>query len=129
MEAAIRELTRRTGKKRGILVAGDMLELGDSSKYYHEQIGRIAAEAKISRLYLTGECRASSTGGDVGRNGRERYFCRYENRYCKKSYRLAGTGRLFAGKRFALHRDGGNCKADGCGCARVQTRFNINPKL
>lgn len=54
MEAAIRSLTELTGKKRGVLVAGDMMELGDSARYYHERIGRIAGEADISRLYLTG---------------------------------------------------------------------------
>jgi UDP-N-acetylmuramoyl-tripeptide--D-alanyl-D-alanine ligase len=63
MEAAIRELTRLSGKKRGILVAGDMLELGDSAAYYHEQIGKIAAGANISRLYLTGEYAAQVAQG------------------------------------------------------------------
>ena len=54
MSAAIHALAGFTGKKRGVLVAGDMLELGEKSAHYHEQIGNIAARAGISRLYLTG---------------------------------------------------------------------------
>ena len=63
MEAAIDALKGFTGKKRGILVAGDMLELGDSAKYYHERIGQTAANADITRLYLTGSYAAQVAQG------------------------------------------------------------------
>jgi len=63
MEAAIHSLSGLSGKKRGILVAGDMLELGEASKYYHERIGRIAGEAGIDRLYLTGSFASQVAGG------------------------------------------------------------------
>ena len=71
MEAAIGSLSGLSGKKRGILVAGDMLELGDASKYYHERIGRIAGAAGIDRLYLTGSFAAQVAGGarDAGMRG------------------------------------------------------------
>ncbi len=71
MEAAISSLSGLSGKKRGILVAGDMLELGDASKYYHERVGRIAGAAGIDRLYLTGSFAAQVAGGarDAGMGG------------------------------------------------------------
>jgi UDP-N-acetylmuramoyl-tripeptide--D-alanyl-D-alanine ligase len=63
MEAAIRALTGSTGEKRGILVAGDMLELGDSAKHYHEQIGTIAGSTGVARLYLAGSYAAQVAKG------------------------------------------------------------------
>ncbi|MFP3998420.1 MAG: UDP-N-acetylmuramoyl-tripeptide--D-alanyl-D-alanine ligase [Desulfobacterales bacterium] len=55
MQTAIRSLASLSDRKRGILVAGDMLELGEASARLHEDIGRLAAEAGINRLYLAGE--------------------------------------------------------------------------
>ncbi len=54
MAAAINALADFSGKGKGVLVAGDMLELGEQAAYYHEQIGKIAAGAGLSRMYLTG---------------------------------------------------------------------------
>lgn len=63
MEAAISALTGLTGRKGGILVAGDMLELGRAAKHHHERIGQIAGAAGISRLYLTGSYAAQVAQG------------------------------------------------------------------
>ena len=63
MEAAIDALKGLTGTKRGILVAGDMMELGDASRHYHERIGRTAANAHVTRLYLTGSYAAQVAHG------------------------------------------------------------------
>ncbi|MGM0452147.1 MAG: UDP-N-acetylmuramoyl-tripeptide--D-alanyl-D-alanine ligase [Thermodesulfobacteriota bacterium] len=73
MAAAISTLAGLTGKKRGILVAGDMLELGDAAARHHEEIGEIAASQGITRLYLTGEFAArvaqgARAGGMAGNN-------------------------------------------------------------
>ncbi len=73
MAAAISTLAGLTGKKRGILVAGDMLELGDAAARHHEEIGEIAARQGITRLYLTGEfasrvAQGARAGGMAGNN-------------------------------------------------------------
>jgi len=54
MKAAIDALTALKGEHRALLVAGDMLELGDSAAELHTAIGRAAAAGGIDRLYLTG---------------------------------------------------------------------------
>lgn len=55
METAIKSLAALSDRKRGILVAGDMLELGEAAAGLHEDIGRLAAHSGINRLYLSGE--------------------------------------------------------------------------
>jgi UDP-N-acetylmuramyl pentapeptide synthase len=54
MEAAIRTLVFLKGKNRGVLAAGDMLELGEQSRQLHEKIGRLAAEMGVAKIFLTG---------------------------------------------------------------------------
>ncbi|MBT9438282.1 MAG: UDP-N-acetylmuramoyl-tripeptide--D-alanyl-D-alanine ligase [Desulfobacterales bacterium] len=55
MEAAIRILSSLKGNSRGILVAGDMLELGEHAESMHRKIGALSARSNIARLYITGE--------------------------------------------------------------------------
>ncbi len=55
MEAAIRTLRILKDKNRGILVAGDMLELGEHAEAMHRKIGAIAAKSDISSIYVTGQ--------------------------------------------------------------------------
>ena len=40
---------------RRIAVLGDMFELGEHARHYHEEVGRMAAELPIDILYLRGE--------------------------------------------------------------------------
>jgi UDP-N-acetylmuramoyl-tripeptide--D-alanyl-D-alanine ligase len=54
MEAAIRILSSLKGNSRGILVAGDMLELGEHAEFMHRKIGALSARSNIARLYITG---------------------------------------------------------------------------
>lgn len=65
MEAAIKTLTGLMGNKRGILVAGDMLELGTHSEDMHCKIGALIAESGIARLYATGEFSGKIAEGAV----------------------------------------------------------------
>ncbi len=54
MKAALATLSRMSGGARAVFVAGDMLELGRQAPSLHNQLGRLAAEAGISRLYARG---------------------------------------------------------------------------
>ncbi len=63
MAAAIENLCLLSGKQRRVLVAGDMLELGAQARSLHRQIGALAAGAKLSRLYLSGEYAESVSQG------------------------------------------------------------------
>lgn len=54
MQAAITTLTSLRGKKKGFLIVGDMLELGEHSAPMHQKIGAAAARSEIAGLYVTG---------------------------------------------------------------------------
>ncbi len=63
MEAVITTLASVKGRHRGVLVAGDMLELGDRTEILHEHIGAFAARAGINQLFLCGRYAASVKKG------------------------------------------------------------------
>lgn len=54
MEEALKTLKSLREKHRSVFIAGDMLELGEHAPVLHEKIGRIAADIKVSRLYVAG---------------------------------------------------------------------------
>lgn len=54
MAGAIETLGEIDASKRKVIVAGDMLELGESGPGYHKQIGRNAANAKVDILVGVG---------------------------------------------------------------------------
>jgi len=68
MEAAIVTLQALKGNSRGVLVAGDMLELGTSSVTLHQAIGSIAVQSQVERLYVTGSF-ADATAKGARENG------------------------------------------------------------
>jgi UDP-N-acetylmuramoyl-tripeptide--D-alanyl-D-alanine ligase len=55
MRAAITTLKSLRTNNRSILVAGDMLELGEQSEPLHRQVGAWAAAAGINQLWVTGD--------------------------------------------------------------------------
>lgn len=63
MTEAIDTLVELSGSGRRILVAGDMNELGEAAPAFHNDIGRLAAGAGMSRIYLTGEMAAYTARG------------------------------------------------------------------
>jgi UDP-N-acetylmuramoyl-tripeptide--D-alanyl-D-alanine ligase len=54
MRAAITTLKSLRANNRSILVAGDMLELGEQAESLHRQVGAWAAAAGINQLWVTG---------------------------------------------------------------------------
>ncbi len=56
MRAAIDVLGSVASKRRmrPIALLGDMLELGDDSRLYHDQLGQYAAQAKVAKLFCYG---------------------------------------------------------------------------
>lgn len=54
MAAAIQALEKIKGDQRGILVIGDMLELGKESAAFHRKIGELAQTSGMAALYATG---------------------------------------------------------------------------
>lgn len=55
MKAAIDTLKTIAGGGFTIAALGDMLEMGDNAAYFHQEIGKSAAEAGISKLYCHGD--------------------------------------------------------------------------
>ena len=56
MANAIESLERLSEDgRRKVFIAGDMLELGEDSETYHEQVGRLAAQAGVELLLCCGE--------------------------------------------------------------------------
>ena len=55
MRSALETLARLKTAGRNIAILGDMGELGDASEKAHRQVGQLAAELGIDRLFLLGE--------------------------------------------------------------------------
>jgi len=55
MAQALKTLMLMAKGKTAIAILGDMLELGKDSDKLHREIGNLAAELRVSRLYLFGE--------------------------------------------------------------------------
>jgi UDP-N-acetylmuramoyl-tripeptide--D-alanyl-D-alanine ligase len=54
MQAALATLTEIPGRGKKLAVLGDMFELGRHSRREHLQLGKVAARAKLDRLFLLG---------------------------------------------------------------------------
>lgn len=66
VKAAIDTLASFSGKR--VLVLGDMAELGEKARFYHEQVGEYAKEKFIDCLYTVGVLSQSATTA-FGKNG------------------------------------------------------------
>jgi UDP-N-acetylmuramoyl-tripeptide--D-alanyl-D-alanine ligase len=63
MKAALTTLKTMRAGARGIFVAGDMLELGRQAASLHSQVGALAAQSGVSRLYACGKQADSVAAG------------------------------------------------------------------
>ncbi len=54
MACAIESLKNLNASRRRIIIAGDMLELGEDSPYFHKQVGKYAVHAKVDILVGVG---------------------------------------------------------------------------
>jgi UDP-N-acetylmuramoyl-tripeptide--D-alanyl-D-alanine ligase len=68
MEAAIATLHRLRGPGRGLLVVGDMLELGSAAAALHRDMGRLAARTGVSKLLACGNF-AEAVAAGAGEGG------------------------------------------------------------
>ena len=76
MAAAIETLASMPGSRRTIAVLGDMLELGPESSALHREIGRVAGDARLDRLYAAGNFATDLADGAMERNmAADRIFC------------------------------------------------------
>jgi UDP-N-acetylmuramoyl-tripeptide--D-alanyl-D-alanine ligase len=66
MEEAIKTLAELRAGGRAILIAGDMLELGDDSGNMHRKIGALCHENGVARLYATGQFAENTADGAAG---------------------------------------------------------------
>jgi len=102
MTQAIETLTELKGNSRGILITGDMLELGEHSVAAHKELGALAAKSDISHLYATGEFAKTVAEGAkrAGMNGKQVSVCNPEEIVKEVTKRLApGDWVLVKGSR------------------------------
>jgi len=76
MASAIETLASMHGRRRAIVVLGDMLELGAQSAALHRKIGRAAGDAHIDQLYVAGNFASAVADGAMDRQMKaDRIFC------------------------------------------------------
>jgi UDP-N-acetylmuramoyl-tripeptide--D-alanyl-D-alanine ligase len=63
MAGAIAALNRLRGSARGLLVLGDMRELGPAAGALHQEVGRLAAASGVSKLWGCGDFAAELAAG------------------------------------------------------------------
>lgn len=54
MEKSLRTLAQMSGRGRAIAVLGDMLELGDSAHFFHQQLGVLITKLNLAAVFLMG---------------------------------------------------------------------------
>ena len=58
MRAALLDLAERAGGRRRVAILGEMAELGEASRGYHEEVGRLAADLGVDVIGVGEAARA-----------------------------------------------------------------------
>jgi len=85
MRQAIEVLKEVTGKGRKVLVAGDMLELGNFSSRFHHLVGRQAAESGIDLIVAVGKLAEHIVNGalEAGMSAKKIKLCNFTKEACE----------------------------------------------
>ncbi|MFH1853827.1 MAG: UDP-N-acetylmuramoyl-tripeptide--D-alanyl-D-alanine ligase [Candidatus Omnitrophota bacterium] len=94
MRQAIESLKDMTTKGRKILVAGDMLELGNLSGRFHHLVGRQAAESGIDLIVAVGKLAEHISNGaqEAGMSGKKIKMCNITKEACATVLQLIKKG-------------------------------------
>ncbi|MBU1852661.1 MAG: UDP-N-acetylmuramoyl-tripeptide--D-alanyl-D-alanine ligase, partial [Candidatus Omnitrophica bacterium] len=94
MKTAIESLRDITTKGRKILVAGDMLELGNLSGRFHHLVGRQAAESGIDLIVAVGRLAEHVAKGaqEAGMNQKKIMLCNLTKEACSRVANLLKKG-------------------------------------
>ena len=93
MAAAIESFCTLKGNQRGVLVLGDMLELGNQADSLHKNLGNLIAHTTIERLYITGAFASTIQSGaiDYGLNTKQ-IFIGTKDEICENLTRYLDKG-------------------------------------
>jgi len=94
MRQAIESLKDMTTKGRKVLVAGDMLELGNLSSRFHHLVGRQAAESGIDLIVAVGKLSESVAKGaqEAGMSEKKIKLCNLTKEACETVKKLIKKG-------------------------------------
>lgn len=103
VKEAVKTLAALKGEKDGIIILGDMLELGAQSARFHEEIGSVIAAIQPAALFLKGDYAAHTAAGAC-RSGlsKSKVFLFSESQEvltCLKKWPLSGLWILVKGSR------------------------------
>ncbi|MBT8489685.1 MAG: UDP-N-acetylmuramoyl-tripeptide--D-alanyl-D-alanine ligase [Deltaproteobacteria bacterium] len=124
---ALRALKELKGPHRSIVIFGDMLELGDSAKEKHEDIGRYMADTTVDTIFLRGKFsqRVASGAKKNGFPGDRIFFINdpVETAIHLKTYLREGDWILIKGSRKLKMEEVSTAIIDLCG----ETQEQKNP--
>ena len=112
LRAAISVLAQAEGKR--LLVLGDMGELGDAAAAFHAEMGRVARQSGIEKLYALGEL-SSNAAREFG-SAAQHFTCMEDLQAALEKQLDANTTVLVKGSRFMKMERVVACCVDSASC-------------